>query len=113
VQKKAYSGGAWRTPVYVYEVYQFVRARSNEPLIVFEPEGDYILDRVQELRELFRRRRVNMLFGSRTGVPEGVYRFADLVLDIAPGVTLSTEFAVPAALMSVIQALYPWIGGEE
>ena len=113
VQRRAYSGGAWRTPTYVYEVYQFVRARSNEPIIVFEPEGDYVLDRVFELRELFRRRRVNMLFGSRVGVPEGVYRFADLVLDIAPGVTLSTEFAVPAALMAVLQALYPWLGGEE
>ncbi len=113
VQRRTYSGGAWCTPTYVYEIYQFVRARSNEPIIVFEPEGDYVLDRVSELRELFRRRRVNMLFGSRVGVPEGVYRFADLVLDIAPGVTLSTEFAVPAALMAVLQALYPWLGGEE
>jgi len=113
IQKRAYSGGAWRTPTYVYEIYQFVRARSNEPIIVFEPEGDYVLDRVSELRELFHKRRVNMLFGSRVGVPEGVYRFADLVLDIAPGMTLSTEFAVPAALMAVLQALYPWLGGEE
>ncbi len=113
IQRKAYSGGAWRTPTYVYEIYQFVRARSNEPIIVFEPEGDYVLNRVSDLTELFRRKRVNMLFGSRVGVPEGIYRFADLVLDIAPGVTLSTEFAVPAALMAVLQALYPWLSGEE
>lgn len=112
IQKRAYAGGVLRTPTYVYEIYQFVRARSNEPIIVFEPEGDYVLDRVPELREVFRKKRVNMLFGSRVGVPEGVYRFADLVLDIAPGITLSTEFAVPAALMAVVQALYPWLDGE-
>ncbi|MCD6235757.1 MAG: SPOUT family RNA methylase, partial [Thaumarchaeota archaeon] len=48
---------------------------------------------------------VSILIGSREGIPKGVYRAADLVLDIAPGITLSTELAAPSALAAIYTAL--------
>lgn len=50
-------------------------------------------------------RRVNFLFGSREGIPKGVYRMADLVVDLAPAITLPTELAAPSALTAIYTAL--------
>ncbi|KSW11318.1 RNA-binding protein [Pyrodictium occultum] len=102
VQRKSYGRDVHRVPVYVQDLYQLVRSRYDEPVIVFEPEGDPISKRARDILELVRKgRRVNLLFGSREGIPEGVYRFADLVLDVAPGITLSTEYAAAAALIAI------------
>jgi tRNA acetyltransferase TAN1 len=56
--------------------------------------------------------RINILIGSREGIPLGVYRYADLVVDIAPGVTLSTEYAAAAALIALATVLHDRLGGE-
>ncbi len=108
VQKKSYSYKPHRVPVYVMDLHQLVRDRGDEPIIVFEPEGRYIGDVVDELEELvFRtRKRVNLLFGSREGIPVGIYRYADLVVDIAPGITLSTDYAAAAGLIALATVLY-------
>ncbi|MEB3859623.1 MAG: SPOUT family RNA methylase, partial [Desulfurococcales archaeon] len=58
-----------------------------------------------------RGRRVNVLVGSRVGVPLGIYRFADLVVDVAPGITLSTEYAASAALIAFATLLHDRLGG--
>jgi tRNA acetyltransferase TAN1 len=83
-----------------------VRERREEPMIVLEPEGLQIRDALPKLRELFSRGgRVNLLIGSREGIPKGVYRIASLVLDLAPGITLSTELAAPSTLATIYTAL--------
>jgi len=48
---------------------------------------------------------VSFLFGSREGIPKGIYRLADLVIDLAPAITLPTEVAAPAALTAIYTAL--------
>jgi len=50
------------------------------------------------------------LFGSREGIPLGVYRYADLVIDIAPGITLSTEYAASSALIAIGTLLHEYLG---
>ena len=48
-------------------------------------------------------------------MPSGIYRVADAVIDIAPGITLSTEYALAAGLIALSTILYEWvdeIGGE-
>ncbi|MEM3905467.1 MAG: SPOUT family RNA methylase, partial [Nitrososphaerota archaeon] len=86
--------------------YQLVRERSGESLIVFEPEGVEIRRIVNKLRDIFSRGgRVNLLFGSREGIPKGIYRRADLVIDLAPEITLPTELAAPAALAEIYTVL--------
>lgn len=102
VQKKSYSRHVHETRVVVQDMYQLVRDRGNEPIVIFEPEGrpiDRISDELADV--IMRNQRVNMLFGAREGVPSGLFRYADLVVDLAPGITLATEFAVPSALIMV------------
>jgi tRNA acetyltransferase TAN1 len=114
VQRKSYGREVHRVKVFVQDLYQLVRDRRNEVIIVFEPEGEYVSKAASKLYELIRSgRRVNMLFGSREGIPQGVYRFADLVLDIAPGITLSTEYAAAAALIAVASVVHDMLAKDE
>ncbi len=108
IQKKSYSRKPRRVPVHVMDLYQLVRDRSNEVIIVFEPEGKYIADVHDELVDLVlkSKKRINLLFGAREGIPSGIYRFADLVIDIAPGITLSTDYAAAAGLIALSTILY-------
>ncbi|MCE4603207.1 MAG: SPOUT family RNA methylase [Desulfurococcales archaeon] len=114
IQEKSYSRRPWRVPVRVQDLHQLVRDRRGEPIIVFEPEGEPVSRLREDLWRLLKgRRRVNLLFGSREGIPPGVYRFADLVVDLAPGITLSTEYAASSALIALATILYEDYLGEE
>ena len=112
VQKKSYGRNVQKVSVKLEDLYSLVRDRRNEVIIVFEPEGEPVSKLRSELEELIlkTRKRVNLLFGSREGVPLGVYRFADLVVDIAPGITLSTEYAVASALIAIGTILHESLG---
>ena len=114
VQEKSYSRRPHRVPVRLQDLHQLVRARRREVLIVFEPEGEPVSRLSEDLWRLFKTgRRVNLLFGSREGIPPGVYRFADLVVDLAPGITLSTEYAASSALIAIATLLHDRLLGED
>ena len=108
IQKRSYGRSVQKVKVYVQDLYQLVRERSNEVIIVFEPEGEPISRLSDELERLIlkSKRRVNLLFGSREGIPLGIYRHADIIVDLAPGVTLSTDYAAAAALIAIATILY-------
>ncbi|MEM0274874.1 MAG: SPOUT family RNA methylase [Nitrososphaerota archaeon] len=107
IQKKSYARDVRKVRVLVQDLYQLVRDRRGEPIIVFEPEGVQLRECREKLRELFiKSKRVNFLLGSREGIPKGVYRIADMVVDLAPGITLPTELAAPVALASVYITLH-------
>ncbi|MEM4700216.1 MAG: SPOUT family RNA methylase [Candidatus Nezhaarchaeales archaeon] len=107
VQRRAYGREVHRVPVYVQDLYQLVRDRRGEPMVVFEPEGEPLPKVADRLGELFlkRRGRVSLLVGAREGIPSGVYRFADLVVDLCPGVTIATDLAAASALVAVATAV--------
>lgn len=106
IQLRSYGRGVGRVKVLVQDLYQLVRERRGEPMVVFEPEGLQLRDAAPKLREILSEGgRVSFLFGSREGIPKGVYRMADLVVDLAPGITLPTELAAPSALTAVYTAL--------
>ena len=106
IQSKSYARRVEKVRVYVQDLYQLVRDRSGEPLIVFEPEGIKLSEAASKLKEIFEEaKRVNYLFGSREGIPKGVYRMANLVIDLAPGITLPTELAAPTALAATYTAI--------
>ncbi len=113
VQRKSYGRKVQKVSVKLEDLYSLVRDRRNDIIIVFEPEGEPISKLRTELEELVlkSRKRVNLLFGSREGIPLGVYRFANLVVDIAPGITLSTEYAVASALIAIGTVLHESLGG--
>ncbi len=106
IQLRSYGREVKRVQVLVHDLYQLVRERRGEVMVVFEPEGLQLRDASKKLRELMARKtRINFLFGSREGIPKGVYRMADLVIDLAPGITLPTELAAPSGLTAVYTAL--------
>ncbi len=112
IQARSYHRKPWRVPVIVQDIHQLVRDRRREPIIVLEPEGEPVSKVADDLwRLVSRAKRVNLLVGSREGIPLGIYRFADLVVDIAPGVTLSTEYAASSALIALATILHDRLSG--
>jgi tRNA acetyltransferase TAN1 len=105
IQVRSYGRPVWKVPVYVYELYQYIRSREGEPIVVTDPKGDYITHVKEELAQLFRRDRVNVLIGSREGIPTGVFRLASLVVDLVPEVTIATDFVVPSLAVALVSAL--------
>ncbi|ACB40545.1 SPOUT family RNA methylase [Pyrobaculum neutrophilum] len=105
IQAKSYGRPVRRVPLYVHELYQYVRDRHGEPIVVTDPKGDYITHVKDKLADLFREDRVNVLVGSREGVPPGVYRFAALVVDLVPEVTIATDFVIPSLAIAIASAL--------
>jgi tRNA acetyltransferase TAN1 len=107
IQLRTYAHKPRRTEVYVQNLYELVRERSREPIIVFEPEGEPISSVASKLAEItIESGRVNFLIGSREGVPHGIFRFADLIIDLCPGVTISTDLAAASALVSFAFAIH-------
>ena len=104
IQKRAYGRAVRRVPVYVQNLYELVRDREGEPIVVFEPEGEPLHKVGDQLFSIFAdpsSKRVSMLFGSREGIPSGIFRFATLVVDLCPGITISTDFAASSGIMAL------------
>ena len=107
IQRKTYAQKPRRVKVLLQDLYQLIRDRRSEPKIIFEPEGEIFSKVSDKIANLFleRNERINLLFGSREGIPKGLFRFADFVVDLCPGVTLSTEYAASSALIGIAFAL--------
>ena len=114
IQRRVYGREVYKVPVIVQDLFQLVRERSNEVIIVFEPEGDYIGSIIDKLRSLLLSgKRINVLVGSREGIPKGVFRFASAVVDLCPGVTIATDFAASSAIIALASLLQPEVEGQQ
>ncbi|MEZ0319149.1 MAG: SPOUT family RNA methylase [Pyrobaculum sp.] len=105
IQLRSYGRSVWKVPVEVYELYAYIRSRAGEPIIVTDPKGEYLTHVKQKLAELYTHNRVNVLIGAREGVPPGVFRFASLVVDLIPEVTVATDFVIPSIAIGLTSAL--------
>jgi len=107
IQCRTYAHKPKRVKVLIQDLYQLIRDRRSEPKIIFEPEGENFSKMANQIADLFFKRdeRINLLFGSREGIPKGLFRFADLIVDLCPGITLSTEYAASSALIGIFFAL--------
>ena len=107
IQRRTYAHKPRRVRVLIQDLHQLIRDRRSEPKIIFEPEGENFSKVAVKIADLFLEedRRINLLFGSREGIPKGLFRFADLIVDLCPGVTLSTEYAASSALIGISFAL--------
>ncbi len=108
IQKRTYARKVDLVPVKIYDLYQFVRMvkGKEEPIIVTSTKGVYIGEVVEELVNLFKKsRKVNVLIGSREGIPAGVFRFADLIIDVMPGITLATDVATSSIITAITNLL--------
>lgn len=113
VQRRVYGREVYKVPVLVQDLFQLVRERRNEVIVVFEPEGDYIGSISDKLRPLMLSgKRINVLVGSREGIPKGVFRFASAIVDLCPGVTIATDFAASSAIIALASLLQPEVEGQ-
>ena len=102
IQVRSYAHKPRKTEVYIQNLYELVRERSKEPIIVFEPEGEPVSSVATRLADLvINNERVNFLIGSREGIPLGIFRHANIVVDLCPGVTIATDLAAASALMAL------------
>ena len=105
IQKKAYAREVREVPIYVQDLFQTARdkRRKNNVLIVTDPVGKQIKDVKEELkRDLKYADEIVVFMGSRQGIPKGVFRLADYVVDLAPYITFATEHAIPASIIALI-----------
>ena len=100
-QQNVTSGKADRVPICVADLYQIVRERAEEPIVITSALGDPLSDCSERIRNLFERKRVNVFIGSRKGIPTGIFRFADVVMDLCPGLTYATEHGIPGAMVGI------------
>lgn len=106
IQKRTYPRKVHKVPVYVQDLYQFVRDRRGENIIATSTRGKSINELKDKIAEIFKKNeRVNVLIGAREGLPTATFRYSTITVDLAPSITISTEFASVAAIIALITVL--------
>ncbi|RLE61732.1 MAG: RNA-binding protein [Thermoprotei archaeon] len=106
LQKKAYHEKPRKVPVFVQDLYQFVRDNMDKPIIVTSTRGDPLVSIKDEIIDIFKSsKKIIVLIGAHEGVPTGLFRYASLVVDLAPGITISTDHALTSAIIGLITVL--------
>lgn len=111
IQKKSYGREVSKVRVLLQDMYQFVRSRMGKPLIIFEPEGEPLSRIGDELSEFIMQNvrkgnEIALMVGAREGVPTGLFRYANYVVDLVPGVVISTEYALASALVALANVVH-------
>ncbi len=104
IQKEAYPWKVEKVPVSVWDLYQVIRdkRRNRRLIIITDPKGPTLAELKEKLvRDMHYAKEIVVFIGSREGIPRGLFRFADYVIDLAPYMTFATEHGIPAALVSL------------
>ncbi len=105
IQEKAYAREVRKVPVLLQDLYQVARdkRRKRNLVIVTDPTGKQLSDLKEELgKRMLYSDEIVVFIGSRVGIPKGVFRLADYVVDLAPYITFATEQAIPATLIALL-----------
>ncbi len=105
IQKRSYAREVREVPVLIQDLYQTVRdkRRKKNILIVTDPTGEQIRDVKDDLKKALERCNEVVIFaGSRSGLPKGIFRFADFVIDLSPYITFATEHTIPTSLIALL-----------
>ena len=116
IQREAYPWKVEKVPVSVWDMYQVVRdkRRNKRLLIVTDPKGPTLAEVKEKLgRDMFYAKEVVVFIGSREGIPRGLFRFADYVIDLAPYMTFATEHGIPGALVSLWEVYEEYLRERE
>jgi len=104
IQREAYPWKVEKVPVSVWDLYQVIRdkRRNKRLLIITDPKGHSVSEVKENLaKDLYYAKEVVVFIGSREGIPRGLFRYADYVIDLAPYMTFATEHGIPAALIAL------------
>ncbi len=105
IQKRSYSRDVRETKILIQDLFQTFRdkRRKKNLIISTDPTGNQISDIRDELKKAMSRANEIVIFaGSRTGLPKGILRLSDFVIDLSPYVTFPTEIAIPASLIALL-----------
>lgn len=105
IQKKSYSREVREVKVLVQDLFQTFRdkRRKKNLLISTDPTGNQIIDIKEDLKKAMSRANEIVIFaGSRVGLPKGILRLSDFVIDLTPYITFPTEIAIPASLIALL-----------
>lgn len=105
IQKRTYSRKVREVKIYLHDLYQVVRDKKKKGniLIATDPTGKQISDIENKLKsELHQAKEIVIFIGSRQGIPKGIFRLCDYVIDLSPYITFATEQAIPAVLIALI-----------
>lgn len=105
VQEKAYAREVRKVPILVRDLYQVARdkKRKRNILIVTDPTGKQISDVRSELvRKMKYADEIVVFAGSRTGIPKGIFRLSDFIVDLTPYITFATEQTIPVTLSALL-----------
>ncbi|OYT62976.1 MAG: RNA-binding protein [Thermofilum sp. ex4484_15] len=107
IQRRAYAREPFKVPIYLYDLYQYVRNKgSKEVIIATSTSGDPVWEALSKLEKALKGAdKISILVGSRKGLPRGVFRFSDAVIDVAPSITLPTDYAAVAIIMAIVTVL--------
>ncbi|WP_297523203.1 SPOUT family RNA methylase, partial [Thermococcus sp.] len=104
IQREAYPWKVEKVPVSVWDLYQVIRdkRRNKRLIIITDPKGPTLAEvKGRLVRDMHHAKEIVVFIGSREGIPRGLFRFADYVIDLAPYMTFATEHGIPAALVSL------------
>ncbi|AEH25384.1 SPOUT family RNA methylase [Pyrococcus yayanosii] len=104
IQREAYPWEVEKVPIYVWDLYQVIRdkRRNRRLIIITDPKGPTLNEVKEKLaRDMYYVKEIVVLIGSREGIPRGLFRFADYVVDLAPYMTFATEHGIPATLIAL------------
>ena len=106
VQERIYPRKAHKIDVSLqsmYEVFRDKAERKKSLVIITDPLGEEIAKVKNELkRDLLWKDEIVIFIGAREGLPKGMFRKADYVIDLAPYITFATELAIPASITALI-----------
>ena len=102
VQRRIYPRPVRRVRITVQSLYEVFREKSERRktlVIVTDPTGSELPEIKERLKaDLLKSEEVAVFIGAREGIPKGIIRKADYVIDLAPYKTLATEMALPASV---------------
>ncbi len=97
------------TKVYLQDLYHFIRNvnREKEGVIITSTKGKSInQDTKNTIKKLYQqKKKIYVLIGSNQGIPTGLYRLSDILLDVAPYITLATDVAVPSIITALLNII--------
>jgi len=106
IQLRTYSHNPYKVPILVRDLYQLIRERRDELIIGTSTRGEPLVSIIEDIaKDIKSSPRVNILIGSREGLPRGVLRYSDYIIDVIPTVTLPTDHASTAIVMALLTAL--------
>ena len=115
IQREAYPWKVEKVPISLWDLYQVIRdkRKGKRLLIITDPKGPTLVEVKDKLAiDMFYAKEVVVFVGSREGIPRGLFRFADYVVDLAPYMTFATEHGIPAALVSLWEVYEEYLKGR-